>query len=47
MTDVQDKTETAQEQADEALRRFADGLSWLPPPRSCTRRPGTAWRMRT
>jgi pimeloyl-ACP methyl ester carboxylesterase len=29
MTDVQDKTETAQEQADEALRRFADGFSWL------------------
>jgi dienelactone hydrolase len=29
MTDVQDKTETVQEQADEALRRFADGFSWL------------------
>jgi pimeloyl-ACP methyl ester carboxylesterase len=29
MTGVQDKTETAQEQADEALRRFADGFSWL------------------
>ena len=29
MTDVQDKTETAQEPADEALRRFADGFSWL------------------
>jgi len=29
MTDVQDKTESAQEQADEALRRFADGFSWL------------------
>ena len=29
MTNVQDKTETAQEQADEALRRFADGFSWL------------------
>jgi len=29
MTDVQGKTETAQEQADEALRRFADGFSWL------------------
>ncbi len=29
MTDVQDKTESAQEQADEALQRFADGFSWL------------------
>jgi hypothetical protein len=29
MTDVQDKTESAQEEADEALRRFADGFSWL------------------
>jgi pimeloyl-ACP methyl ester carboxylesterase len=29
MTDVQDATQTAQEQADEALRRFADGFSWL------------------
>jgi len=29
MTDVHGKTETAQEQADEALRRFADGFSWL------------------
>jgi pimeloyl-ACP methyl ester carboxylesterase len=29
MTDVQDTTESAQEQADEALRRFADGFSWL------------------
>jgi len=29
MPDVQDKAETAQEQADEALRRFADGFSWL------------------
>jgi uncharacterized protein len=29
MTDIQDKTESAQEQADEALRRFADGFSWL------------------
>ena len=29
MTDVQDRTESTQEQADEALRRFADGFSWL------------------
>ena len=29
MTDVQDKTAPAQEQADEALQRFADGFSWL------------------
>ena len=29
MTDVQDKTGSAQEQADEALQRFADGFSWL------------------
>jgi pimeloyl-ACP methyl ester carboxylesterase len=29
VTDVQDKTESPQEQADEALRRFADGFSWL------------------
>jgi hypothetical protein len=29
MTDVQDKTESAQEEAEEALRRFADGFSWL------------------
>jgi uncharacterized protein len=29
MTDVQDKTESAKEEADEALRRFADGFSWL------------------
>jgi len=29
MTDTQDRTESAQEQADEALRRFADGFSWL------------------
>jgi hypothetical protein len=29
MTGVQDKTESAQEEADEALRRFADGFSWL------------------
>ena len=29
MTDVQDRTESAQEQADEALQRFADGFSWL------------------
>jgi uncharacterized protein len=29
MTDVQGKTESAQERADEALRRFADGFSWL------------------
>jgi uncharacterized protein len=29
MTDARDKTESAQEQADEALRRFADGFSWL------------------
>ena len=29
VTEVQDKTESPQEQADEALRRFADGFSWL------------------
>jgi len=29
VTDVQDKTESPQEQADGALRRFADGFSWL------------------
>ena len=29
MTDTQDKTQTAREQADEALARFADGFSWL------------------
>jgi uncharacterized protein len=29
VTDVQDKTESPQEQADEALRQFADGFSWL------------------
>ncbi len=29
MTDVQDRTGPAQEQADEALQRFADGFSWL------------------
>jgi hypothetical protein len=32
MTEVADKTESTQEQADEALRRFADGFS--SPPRS-------------
>jgi hypothetical protein len=29
MTGTQDKTESAQEQADNALQRFADGFSWL------------------
>jgi pimeloyl-ACP methyl ester carboxylesterase len=29
MTGTQDKTESAPEQADEALQRFADGFSWL------------------
>jgi uncharacterized protein len=29
MTDVQNRTTPAQDQADEALRRFADGFSWL------------------
>jgi hypothetical protein len=29
VTHVQDKTESPQEQADEALRRFADGFRWL------------------
>ena len=29
MTDMQDKTESARKQADEALARFADGFSWL------------------
>jgi uncharacterized protein len=29
MTDIEDKTESAKEQADQALQRFADGFSWL------------------
>jgi hypothetical protein len=29
MTDIQGKTESAKEQADQALQRFADGFSWL------------------
>ena len=29
MTDVQDTTEPAREQADRALARFTDGFSWL------------------
>jgi pimeloyl-ACP methyl ester carboxylesterase len=29
MTDIQDKAESAQEQAAQALQRFADGFSWL------------------
>jgi hypothetical protein len=47
MTDVQDRAVSAQDQTEEALQRFVDGVSILLPPPSCTHRPSTAPSTRT